>query len=117
MPPDTPIESLSEGRMTVNAKTLGIALLAIINLLIIGPGGWLVSSYIDRYAADLAANNQRIVEIHAQMERLGNAVYYDMVPRKLYDVDREQFNTRLQDLSDRINDMTITLLESDKANK
>ena len=104
MPPDSPA-SKPVISLSIEPRTLGMVMLLALDLLIIGPGGWLLKMWLDHYHEDLAETHVQMDRLQQQIERLDEREELNRNAISSLSANNEQFRERMKDFQERLNDI------------
>lgn len=110
--PSLDIESVSDKFFQIKPETIGLALLAAFDLLIIGPGSWLLNSLDTRYTENKERIESKISQIETQVEELSKILHSDYVDKETYRADQSISHHRISDIRETLSDLQSQLIKS-----
>ena len=91
-------KTIAEQVLHIKTSTAALILLAIINVAVIGPGGWIVSGWV-----------KKIQDLEASVDGLSRELHSDFLPKEDYQGDWEGLQSRLSDMDGKLSDVMILI--------
>ena len=102
MPPDLPA-SESNFELAITPRTLAIIALIALDVLIVGPGGWLLKTLVDNYHDELTETHAQLDQLQQKIERLSDRIDRNTNAISGLTANAEQFHERMKDFQERLN--------------
>ena len=93
---------MSKASITLSYKSLGAIALVIVNLIVVGPGGWVVGHLWNQAEAFRLETEQELKDLNDKMEQIRVEISSGYVTRQSFSGFREQMDEALRHLDNKI---------------
>ncbi len=103
----TPPRPVSEQTVHIKVSTLVAVIILLVNVVVLGPGSWLVSSWRDRYETKLDTLGKEVKGQGDQLIDIRAMIYIGYLAKDTYRAEKEYTETRIHALQEQINALSI----------